>query len=63
MTMRTEDMKEIIQGTMNHFLVRCDHRRVTILANEMNEVMAVLEKVLSNHVDDSADTGGDWDNA
>jgi hypothetical protein len=63
MTMRTEDMKEIIQGTVNHFLTRCDHRRVEILANEINQLVEALEKILNDKVDNSADTGGDWDNA
>jgi hypothetical protein len=62
-TMRTEDMKEIIQGTVNHFLTRCDHRRVEVLANEINQLVEVLEKILTPQADNSADTGGEWDNA
>lgn len=62
MTMRTEDAQEIIRGTIEHFRVRCEHRSVIVPEHELHRIMNVLSDVLMPLEDNSADTGGDWNN-
>lgn len=63
MTMRTEDAREIVQGTVDHFRVRCEHRHVSVSDEDLHRIMNVLGDVLRPIEDNSADTGGEWDNA
>ena len=62
MAMRTPDMHEIVKGTVEHFRVRCDHRRVPLDDNDLKDLSNFLCTLLEGYVDNSADTGGEWDN-
>lgn len=63
MTMRIEDMHEIVAGTVDHFRVRCAHRQVVPSDKDLEQLAIVANAILACYVDNSADTGGEWDNA
>lgn len=63
MTMRTDDMHEIIRGTVDHLRVRLEHRSVSLSEDQVEQLVEFLDDLLRLSVDNSADTGGDWDNA
>jgi hypothetical protein len=62
MTMRTDDMREIVKGTLDHLRVRLDHRNLVISEEDLLSIGAGIQQTLFPYVDNSADTGGDWDN-
>ena len=62
MTMRTDDVREIVKGTVEHLRVRCAHRGIYMSDDDIRRVENVIGDVLQPLSDDSADTGGEWNN-
>lgn len=63
MTMRIQDADEIVRGTLDHLRVRLEHRHVTLEDIEWDCIRHLLEDTIYAKADNSADTGGDYDNS
>jgi hypothetical protein len=61
--MNSIDANNIINETARGFLVRCAHYRVDVSDEDLQHLIELLETIVGPMVDDSALTGGEWDNA
>jgi hypothetical protein len=63
MTMNSDDMREIVNSTVDSFRVRCSHRMINPSAKDLDKLQRTIQDILIPYIDNSANTGDARDGA